>query len=297
MAGALGCGNSGNVLMVGSDADAGSAFRSPVHGADAGLPSLSVSAGPGDTVLCSGQCAALSARATGGKEPYAYRWSQTGVPDEALVTVCPRATTMYTVTATDSSGTTKGEVQAPSATGSASVTVTVGSCVDAAVPLCDGGGNDAVLTSGRYAGTFYCADADGGVVAGLFGSDGGPITGSLWIDLTIDAATAQQTGTLYGQWVILGLITLKAPLQGTLDCARGEVRMTWTDGVWGLPGPADTDGSAPVTVIQTGTLTGDLTASVVNGSPGKIAGSIDWLSNISSNGSGVCHGTFSATLQ
>jgi hypothetical protein len=50
-------------------------------------------------------------------------------------------------------------------------------------------------------------------------------------------------------------------------------------------------------VVQTGTITGELDGSVVDGSPGTIAGTMGWVSNISSNGSGVCQGTFSATLQ
>jgi hypothetical protein len=67
------------------------------------------------------------------------------------------------------------------------------------------------------------------------------------------------------------------------------------DGIWGLPGTVAPDASAPVAVVQTGTITGELDASVV--SAGTIAGTMGWVSNISSNGSGVCQGTFSATLQ
>jgi hypothetical protein len=42
--------------------------------------------------------------------------------------------------------------------------------------------------------------------------------------------------------------------------------------------------------------TGDFTASVVSGSPGTIAGAVDWFATSTDNGS-TCNGTYIATLQ
>ena len=111
-----------------------------------------------------------------------------------------------------------------------------------------------------------------------------------------DPSSGEQTGTLYGKWVVLGVIAFQASLQGTLDCSTGELSAIWVNGVWGLPGPAPADASAPLSVIATGMAPGDLTAAVVSGSPGTIAGTLDWFESSTDNGS-ECHGTYTATLQ
>ena len=144
-ASALGCGTSGQEqLSLGQDDGGPSFVVGP--GSDASTSSLLVSASPGDPVLCAGACVALSAQAAGGKAPYSYKWSDGLASDDGVVTVCPSATTMYTVTATDSSGHSGGEFTTASLTGTAKVTVSVssscseggtGGSLDAGLAACD----------------------------------------------------------------------------------------------------------------------------------------------------------------
>jgi hypothetical protein len=53
--------------------------------------------------ICPGDCVQLDAQAGGGHAPYTYRWDGVDSGSSAL-TVCPSATTKYTVTADDGSG-------------------------------------------------------------------------------------------------------------------------------------------------------------------------------------------------
>jgi hypothetical protein len=57
-------------LLVGSG-EAGSSFATPA-GSDASAAALTVSASANDPVLCPGQCAELTAQASGGKAPYIF---------------------------------------------------------------------------------------------------------------------------------------------------------------------------------------------------------------------------------
>jgi hypothetical protein len=111
--------------------------------------------------------------------------------------------------------------------------------------------------------------------------------GALSIDLSIDPTRAQQSGAVFGQWS-LAVIALQATLDGTLDCGGRELRASFANGTWGIPGPS------PMTVLSTGTLTGSLTA-VATG-PGTIAGTFDYHSSGSSSGDSICLGTYTAAL-
>jgi hypothetical protein len=142
---AAGCGSGAHSFLdVGSDDGGGGGSGSNLalgSGADASTASLSVSASARSTPLCPGQCTTLSASAGGGKAPYALRWDHGLTTDGGPVTVCPSASTTYTVTATDSSGHSGGEISAATLTGSAKVTVEVSaaaSCMDAGPPVLDG---------------------------------------------------------------------------------------------------------------------------------------------------------------
>lgn len=73
---------------------------------DEGSSTLSVTAGECATVYfgySSGECTTLDAVATGGSTPYTYNWSNGET--SSSITVCPVATTNYTVTVTDHNGT------------------------------------------------------------------------------------------------------------------------------------------------------------------------------------------------
>jgi hypothetical protein len=245
------------------------------------------------TVACSGACATVEAVGTGGSAPYTFAWDDGST--SATRRVCPTADASYWVKVTDTA--TTGEISIPAQTVKASLTADVLACSDAAASSCDGGAGPATPAPGLYAGTFLCAPGpDGGIVALPEGPDGSLVTGDFWVDLAFDPVTGQPTGTLYGKWIVLGVIQFQASLQGSVDCATGEVQSPWVNGVWGLPGPVPEDGGAPLSVLAAGTAPGDLTASVVPGSPGMIMGAVDWAQSSTDNGS-TCHGTYSATLQ
>jgi gliding motility-associated-like protein len=87
--------------------------------------------------LCKDSCLVLHATGTGGKEPYTYLW-QPGNLSGATPTVCPPATTIYTVTLTDQNGKT--------ATDTAIVTTGISPVITAtAASIC--AGEKAVLTA------------------------------------------------------------------------------------------------------------------------------------------------------
>ncbi|MGQ0829920.1 MAG: T9SS type A sorting domain-containing protein [Bacteroidota bacterium] len=64
-------------------------------------PTVSVA----DETICSGSCATVTANVSGGTAPYTYLWN-TG-QTASTVSVCPAATSDYTVTVTDAGGCTK----------------------------------------------------------------------------------------------------------------------------------------------------------------------------------------------
>jgi hypothetical protein len=78
-------------------------------------------------------------------------------------------------------------------------------------------------------------------------------------------------------------------LDGALECG-GALRASLREGAWGLPGPE------PLTVVPTGTLTGEVTAR--RAGDGKITGTWFWTSMALIGGRGnMCNGTFEAQLK
>jgi hypothetical protein len=133
---ALSCGGDGDQsLDVGSDV-AGSGVDASVgdgSGSGASSPTIHVSIAPAAPLVCPGSCVALSATASGGTGPYSFAWSNGATVEP--ITVCPKATTTYTVTTTDSSG-QGGEFPTLGATAKGSVTATVSAAgCDAGVPF------------------------------------------------------------------------------------------------------------------------------------------------------------------
>jgi Beta-propeller repeat len=99
---------------------------------DGGSGSLSVAISPASPSICAGQCVQLSATPNGGSAPYTFAWDHGLTATSGPQQVCPTATTTYSVTVTDSSGQSSGELSRANAQASASTTVTVGAtCSDA----------------------------------------------------------------------------------------------------------------------------------------------------------------------
>jgi hypothetical protein len=282
-----GCGSSGSRGTLGEggtyDADASGAFA----GDDASAPGA-LGAHIEDnhvsvtfiTLTCAGDCADVQAVATGGHAPYTFAWDD-GSTNPARH-VCPTSSTSYHVKVTDTART--GELAQAADTAQATLTANLLACPDASVPGCDEGGGDVAVAPGHYVGTVYCPP-DGGVLS-LPSADGGvPVTGSITLDLAIHGTTVD--GSLYFLWTP-SVIAIQASLQGTPDCSQGGA-LTWTDGVWGLPGTGPDGG---MRVNGTGTASGEITVTPVSGTPGAIGGVFDYLVS-----TGFCHGNYAATLQ
>jgi hypothetical protein len=133
-----GCGTSSEplILSAGYVDEGGPGFEQSDGGAQGGT--LGVAVSPSKVTLCAGECVTLSPTASAGTPPYSYAWDQ-GLMGNGPARACPTKTTTYTVTATDSSGQTSGELTTPNATGTRKVTVVVAPCSEAGVPLEAGG--------------------------------------------------------------------------------------------------------------------------------------------------------------
>jgi hypothetical protein len=121
-------------LVHGSSADHGmtedDAGATPFAGGDgAAATPLGLTVSPAAPAVCPGQCVDLVPQAGGGVAPYTYRWADGAASGAGTRHVCPGATTTYTAIGTDSSG-SGGELARQGAQALASVTVTVGACVD-----------------------------------------------------------------------------------------------------------------------------------------------------------------------
>lgn len=161
---------------TGDDADAGNAtFTTPADGGGPLQVHIQVNGNGG---VC-GACAVVLAQTQGGMQPYSYAWSDPTWSGPGPFTICPANTTPVTVTVTDSSGSSSGEVAmgAQSAKAATSLTCTpsdgatnevgaLNGCVAmAASGTPDAGSNDA--------GLFECHQNE--VEAGTAWSDGGAV--------------------------------------------------------------------------------------------------------------------------
>ncbi len=123
----LGCSGGSPSPLSGQDDDADVAEAGPQGSfefADAGGALQAHVVVNGDTNLVCGACAVLVAQATGGLAPYTYAWSDPSLAGAGSLTVCPLQSTRYSVTVTDSSGRTSGEIMTAAQTAMASAEVT-----------------------------------------------------------------------------------------------------------------------------------------------------------------------------
>jgi hypothetical protein len=165
---ATGCDGGGYALGVGSDQMPEGGGTTEVDATVGAAPTLTVSAEEELPDAC-GACVTLTAHASGGVAPYTYRWIPKASGDGGVAEVCPAVATIYTVTATDSSGRPGGEFPATGAT--ASATIAVGATRACGVTAAPGDAGDA-------ASLVYWADwqsVDGGTVSGVLSPPSGAI--------------------------------------------------------------------------------------------------------------------------
>ncbi len=279
-------------LVVGDDGAGGASSGILGNGgalvliADASAKTLSahVESPPGMTVSfvrlsCSNACADVLVVAQGGFPPYTYGWDD-GSTDRSRE-ICPKTTTAYLVSVTDS-GSTSGEFARKPRTVTAPLTASVTQC-----PL-DGGASDGggvlacdeagtiALPAGKYTGNWTAEGTtsnfpDAGplnfVVTSVVGN---PSDGFLAFDATVDFLYGPPPGTL---------ITIHATFTGELAC-NGAVTAVSHDATWSTLG----------TPLGTGqiTLTGTFDPAAV-----ALAGSLTMASAVIG---GTANGTWNGTL-
>jgi hypothetical protein len=230
------------------------------------------------TLGCKGACANVEAVATGGQPPYTFVWDDGST--SASRQVCPTSNASYYVKVTDTG--TAGELSRPAETVELPLAASVIGCGDGGVGACDDGEVTAVPIPGRYVGSLYC-QPDGGV-ASFPSLDGGePTSGTITIDLTTSVS-----GSFYFLW-FTDVIGVTGSFRGAPDCSKRGLVATWESGEWGLPQTASDGG---MTVSNTGTDNGTLTAIPASDSPDTITGTFDYVVS-----TGFCQGTYTATRQ
>jgi hypothetical protein len=243
------CGSSRSFsLDVGAGDDAGPAIGQFGQD-DAGAASLAVTASSSATTACPGQCVELAASASGGQAPYTYAWDHSLSGDGGTARVCPSATSTYTVTASDSSAGSAGELASPTRTGSSSVTVVVSPCAaDAAAPS-----GDAAID----------AAVDGGAGLRVYQAINAPWTG-------ITVGVREGSGVYWASWTTASMDTVS----GVLSPPSGDIGVTFTGGdMWGSQTTAGSDPWTPATTFQSATVgTAPPGPGIIeiNGGPGQV---------------------------
>ncbi len=133
--------------------------------------------------VCAGACTTLTATPNGGTPPYTYVWNPGNLTTQTI-SVCPTATTTYTVVVTESGSTT--------ASSTATVTVNAQPSVTASPtnPLCNGGLGSATATpTGNSPFTYLWSNSQTGQTATGLGAGTYTIT-------TTDANGCTQTATV-----------------------------------------------------------------------------------------------------
>jgi hypothetical protein len=159
--GTTGCGTSANAaLPVGDDASTvGDDSGDPgafIGVAEAGDPLQARIQVNGPHTTC-GTCSVLVAQVQGGVPPYSYAWSDPAFQGMASHEVCPTMPTRYTLTVTDSSGKSSGEITMPAQK------VQVSASVDCVAPSTDAGTPAGALDGCRLTTTQHAEATDGGM--------------------------------------------------------------------------------------------------------------------------------------
>jgi hypothetical protein len=243
------CGSSAaDALDVGAGDDAGPVIGQLASG-DAGAASLAVTASASATAICEGQCVALTASASGGQAPYGYAWDHGVAADGGAASVCPAATTPYTVTASDSSAENGGELASPTRTGTAAITLVVSACAPDAAAAPPGGG------------PLPEADAEAGLR--VYQAINAP-----WTGITVGL---REGATVYWtNWTTAAADTVS----GILLPPSGEVTVTFTGAdMWGSQTTAGSNPWTPATTFESAAVPDPPPGPgiiEINGGPGQV---------------------------
>jgi hypothetical protein len=229
-------------------------------------------------LACGGECVDVEAVVRGGNPPYQLEWDDGS--KQAVREVCTDAPAELTVQATDTPIHVE-EFDYDSQTVTAAIATRTLECADGGV--CEPGAGSDTPESGHYEGTgSYICDND-------MSAEAAALINHLVVslDFAIDPDAELQTGRAYFQWG-LAVIAGDGRLEGSLECG-GALRASLHEGTWGLPGPE------PMTVIPTGSVTGEFTARRVG--EDAITGSWHWTSMSAVGDYGnMCNGTYEAKL-
>jgi len=229
------------------------------------------------TVACAGDCVDVAAVVRGGNPPYTLEWDDGS--SAAIRRVCADESHELSVRVTDTALQVE-EFSREARTITASIAARVFECSDAGA--CEPGPGSDTPLSGRYEGTgTYVCDNDMSAESALLINHL-----ALALDLNIDENREEQGGQAYIQWGLV-LIAGLGELSGSLECG-GALKASLVDALWGLPGPE------PMTLIPTGTVTGEFTARASD-DPEVITGSWVWMSMLPTGQYGnTCNGTYEA---
>jgi hypothetical protein len=230
------------------------------------------------TLACGDDCVEVEAVVRGGNPPYAIEWDDGSTA--AVRRVCPDAPSELSVRAADTPIDVE-EFAYEGQTLTATLETRVLECTDGGA--CEPGAGPDTPDPGHYEGTgpYVCVNDMSSESAALLNH----LAVSLQLD--IDPSQEQQLGRAFFQW---GLIVIAGDgmLDGALECG-GALRASLREGTWGLPG------LEPMTVVPTGTLTGEFTAR--RAGDGKITGAWHWTSMSAAGRGNMCNGTFEAQLR
>jgi hypothetical protein len=131
-------------------------------------------------------------------------------------------------------------------------------------------GRPSSIATGSYTGTLgNCAP---GEQFELPDENGVSTIARVSVEVDIDPARTEQSGSLYAEWIVAGAIVVTGDWTGALDCNTGELRATF-QGAWGLPSG---DRDAPLTG---GDAWGDLALQPDAADASRLTGKMSFMSS------------------